>query len=584
MKTPFVRHALALAVAAMGIVDLLSALLSHPPERLLALGHLVPTHVLDTSRTFTLLAGALLLLTAGGMRRGKRRAFVAALFLCAVSVPVNTLKAFDFEEASVAAALMFLLGVNGDAFAVKSREVSFRGLGVPLALCAGALALYAVGGCWIVERLYSPQEASLARAFGEAMYQMFGLGDAALEVPRGHHVVRWYLCSIAVVGFTLLVGLAAALLRPAQHRRRHRADVARVRALAAQYGDSTVAWFAAAHDADHFFSANRRAVIAYRFESDTLLAIGDPMGPPEEIPALLAEFERFCLEHDWRFAFYQARPEHLREYRSRGWSAVHVGEDPVVRPARFTLEGAAMANVRRHVNRLSRAGFEVRHWVPGVNPFDPAHDTGHVLEQLRAVSAGWLRGRPGGEKGFCMGRFDPAALGEVWLSVAWDTRSKRIEGFCTWTPVWARRGWALDLMRRRRDAPPGLMELLVASAAGHARERGDELLSLGLSALVKVPAGGDESDAPVATEDPARAFLIERLSRFYDFRGLFRWKRKFAPEFEDRYLVYPGAFALPQIALALVRAQSPAGLLSYLRPSLAGGVVAPGTAGDGQAA
>jgi phosphatidylglycerol lysyltransferase len=584
MKTPFVRYALALAVAAMGIVDLLSALLSHPPERLLALRHLVPTNVLDTSRTFTLLAGALLLLTAGGMRRGKRRAFVAALFLCAVSVPVNMLKAFDFEEASVAAALLFLLGVNGDAFAVKSREVSFRGLGVPLALCAGAVALYAVGGCWIVERLFSPKEASLARAFGEAVYQLFGLGDATLEVPRAHHVVRWYLGSIAVVGFTLLVGLAAALLRPAQHRRRNRADVARVRALAEQYGDSTVAWFAAGHDADHFFSANRRAVIAYRFESDTLLAIGDPIGPPEEIPALLAEFERFCLEHDWRFAFYQARPEHLREYRSRGWSAVHVGEDPVVRPATFTLEGAAMANVRRHVNRLTRAGFEVRHWVPGVNPFDPAHDPGHVLEQLRSVSAGWLRGRPGGEKGFCMGRFDPSALSEVWLSVAWDPRSNRVEGFCTWTPVWARRGWAIDLMRRRRDAPSGLMELLVARTAEHARERGDELLSLSLSALVKVTAGGDEAGAPVATEDPARAFLIERLSRFYDFRGLFQWKRKFAPEFEDRYLVYPGTFALPQIALALMRAQSPAGLLSYLRPGRAQGLVAPGAAGDGQAA
>src|SRR5262245_38157401 len=83
------RNAVALAVASMGLIDLLSALLSHPPERLLALLHLVPTEVLDTSRTFTLLAGALLLVTARGLRRGKRRAFVLALFLCALSVPVN---------------------------------------------------------------------------------------------------------------------------------------------------------------------------------------------------------------------------------------------------------------------------------------------------------------------------------------------------------------------------------------------------------------------------------------------------------------------------------------------------------------
>src|SRR2546423_3705775 len=114
------RPLMALAVAAMGIVDLVSALLSHPPERVRALRHLVPTDVLDTSRTFTLLAGALLLLTANGLRRGKRRAFTTALFLCALSVPVNLLKAFDFEEATTAAAMMFLLGINGSAFTVKS--------------------------------------------------------------------------------------------------------------------------------------------------------------------------------------------------------------------------------------------------------------------------------------------------------------------------------------------------------------------------------------------------------------------------------------------------------------------------------
>ena len=583
MNRTFVRQALALAVAAMGVVDFWSALASRPPERLVALRHLVPTDVLDNSRTFTLLAGALLLLTASGLWRGKRRAFVTALLLCAVSVPVNLLKAFDFEEATVAAGLMFALGVNGEAFAVQSRQLSFRGLVGPLVLVVAATALYAVGGCWLVELLYSPRDASFARALGEACYQLFGLGAPTLAVTREHHVVRWFLGSISVVGFSLLVGLAIALLSPAQHRRRHRADVARVRAIAQQWGDSTVVAFALADDTDHFFSANGRAVIAYRFEADTLLAIGDPIGPPEEMPALLAAFERFCAEHDWQFAFYQARPERLRDYRARGWSAVHVGEDPVLDPATFTLEGAALGNVRRAVNKLAREGIEVRHWVPGENPFVPAQDADRVLEQLRAVSAEWLHGRAGGEKGFCMGRFEPAALGDVWLSVAWNTRTQRVEAFCTWTPVWARKGWALDLMRRRRDAPGSVMELLVVRAVEHAKTRGDALLSLALSALVKVGAAG----ADPAAEDPARAFLIERLSRFYDFRGLFRWKRKFAPAFEDRYLVYPGAFALPRIALALVRAQSPAGLLSYLRPvrgESAATTPAAAAAGDGRAA
>src|SRR6185295_11268613 len=125
----FVRSALALAVFVMGAIDIASALLSHPPERLLELERLLPTAVLDTSRTFTLIAGALLVLAAWGLRRGKRRAFVFALFLCALSVPVNVLKALDVEEATVAAGLLFALGVSGEAFRVKSRELSWRGWG-----------------------------------------------------------------------------------------------------------------------------------------------------------------------------------------------------------------------------------------------------------------------------------------------------------------------------------------------------------------------------------------------------------------------------------------------------------------------
>ncbi|MEO5988632.1 MAG: phosphatidylglycerol lysyltransferase domain-containing protein [Candidatus Eisenbacteria bacterium] len=566
MNRSLTRHLLSFAVALMGLVDLVSALLSRPPERLLALKHLVPSAVLDTSRTFTLLAGVLLLLAANGLRLGKRRAFVGALFLCAVSVPVNLLKAFDFEEASVATALMFLLGVSGGAFAVKSRALSWRAVrpGV-VAVIVGVLA-YAVVGSWIVERLYAPGGATLVRAFSEALYQLTGLGQSGLEVSRAHHVVRWFLGSISVVGVTLLGGLALALLRPATHSRRHRADLDRVRELIRDHGDSSVASYALAADVDHFFSDNRRAVIAYRYQSDALLVIGDPVGPGDEIPSLLEAFEVFCREHDWRFGFYQARPEYLPWYEQRGWRSVHIGEDPVLFVDRFTLEGSAMGEVRRSVHKLTEQGLEVRLFRPRENPFSRATDREALLDGLRGTSNEWLSDKPGAEMGFCMGRFDAAMLDSVLLAIAIDTARGKVEAFCTWTAIPARHGWALDLMRRRREAPSGVMELIVARTVEHARAHGEAMLSLSLSALVRVDSREGPTSASTSNEESARAFLLERLSRFYDFQGLFHWKRKFAPLLEHRYLVYPSPLALPALALALARVQSPVGLLSYLMP------------------
>lgn len=405
--TTWRRVALSLAVAAQGIINLLSALLSHPSGRLMALHHVVPTDVLDTSRTFTLLAGALLLVTAWGLRRGKRRAFVAALFLCAVSVPVNLLKAFDFEEATAATVLMFALGVSADAFRVKSREPSLRALRSRAMWAALGLAVYAVAGCWFLEARYGGG-ASLTRAIGESAYRLFGVGHARLVLPyhlgpRAGHVVRWFLDSLSVLGLTLLIGIALASLRPVRHRGRRRLEAARVASLLERYGDSSVAAFALAPDTDYFFSANGRAVIGYRFESDTLLAIGDPIGPEEELDPLLQAFAEHCSEHDWSFAFFQARSERLPTYRALGWRALHIGEDPILWVERFTLEGSAVGDVRRSVRKLESAGIEVRMFLSGSNPFDPAREDGGMLEQLWQISNEWLATRRGEERGFCMG-------------------------------------------------------------------------------------------------------------------------------------------------------------------------------------
>lgn len=571
------RTLLALAVAVMGLIDLLSALLSHPPDRLVGLLHIVPTEVLGPSRTYTLLAGALLLVTAWGLRRGKRRAFVAAMLLCAVSVPVNVLKAIDFEEATVAAALLFILGVNADAFRVRSRALSLAGLRSRALAFAAAIVVYAIGGCWLLEVQHGVS-GSVSRAVLEAAYQLTGIGRPALDVPRHQRVVSWFLESISLLGLTGLVGLALAALRPASHRRRHRADAGHVAALLERHGDSSVSWFALADDADYFFSSNRRAVIAYRFESDTLLTVGDPIGPPEDLPPLLRDFAAFCRDHDWQFAIFQARPERLPTYRALGWRALHIGEEPVLWTGRFTLEGGAIGDVRRMSRRARADGIEVWHVLPGAAFPPEGPDADAIVHQLREVSSAWLRAHHGSDRGFCMGRFDAQRLRDVWLAVAWNRKQRRVEGFLTWVPIGARRGWALDLMRRRADSTPGAMELLVVHSVEAARERGDTMLSLSLSALAHVGEAdaGNESDRSgeaasrnaktAAQAARAREFLSQHLARFYDFKGLFSWKKKFAPEFEDRYLVYPAPFALPQVAVALARAQSPGGgLLSYLR-------------------
>jgi phosphatidylglycerol lysyltransferase len=59
-------------------------------------------------------------------------------------------------------------------------------------------------------------------------------------------------------------------------------------------------------------------------------------------------------------------------------------------------------------------------------------------------------------------------------------------------------------------------------------------------------------------------FLFEHGEHFYNFEGLRRYKRKFAPVWRPRYLMAPGGLVLPRVLLdvSLLISGSARGLLS----------------------
>jgi phosphatidylglycerol lysyltransferase len=119
----------------------------------------------------------------------------------------------------------------------------------------------------------------------------------------------------------------------------------------------------------------------------------------------------------------------------------------------------------------------------------------------------------------------------------------------------------VDLMRRRAEVENGTMECLFASMLQHCQELGYEEFDLGLSAL----AGVGEAQKSGRLEK-VLIYLSEHLSKFYNFKGLHSFKDKFGPRWEPRYFVYPSLGSLPDVVVALIRADSGDRLLDYLRP------------------
>ena len=92
------------------------------------------------------------------------------------------------------------------------------------------------------------------------------------------------------------------------------------------------------------------------------------------------------------------------------------------------------------------------------------------------------------------------------------------------------------------------MDVLLVRLAEHLRDTGYCRMSLGMVPFADVGTGEED---PVL--ERGLRLLVERMERFFSYRGLRMYKEKFHPIWEPRYLIYPTEVALPQIALAIIQ-------------------------------
>lgn len=204
----------------------------------------------------------------------------------------------------------------------------------------------------------------------------------------------------------------------------------------------------------------------------------------------------------------------------------------------FSLKGGKRANLRAGVNRAEREGlsFEVI----------PADAVAPLLPELQAISDDWLQQQQGREKGFSVGRFDPAYLSQ--LPVALVRQQGRLVAFANLQVTACKEEASIDLMRHRPDAPAGTMDFLFARIMLHLQAEGYQRFGLGMSPL----AGMAERRQAPRWQRLGR-LLYKYGDRFYRFRGLHSFKDKFEPQWEARYLATPGGLA-PVFVLADIAA------------------------------
>jgi phosphatidylglycerol lysyltransferase len=295
---------------------------------------------------------------------------------------------------------------------------------------------------------------------------------------------------------------------------------------------STAPYLVYLRDKAMLWNADRSAFVMYGVQGRTWVALGDPVGAPQAAPDLVRNFLERADDYAADGVFYEVSKGALHVYADFGLTFVKVGENASVPLASFSVQGPERKPLRNAVTRLAREGGRFR--------VIAAQDVAPLLPELGEISSAWLAEHKTAEKGFSLGVFDPEYLARFPVGVV--ERDGRIEAFANLWPGADGIELALDLMRFRPTAPKNVMEALFVHLMEWGREQGYERFALGMA-----PLSGFERSPVAPLWMRLGRFLYSHGEALYNFQGLRAFKEKFQPDWEPRYLAYPGGLALPRI-------------------------------------
>ena len=516
-----------------GAVLLFSGATAVLPGRLELLSDILPLSVMEASHFISSVIGMSLLILARGLQRRLDAAYWLTLTLLIAGAVAQLLKGIDYEEAG----LLILLAV---ALAPAHRLFYRRASLFDMTFSFGwFLACATVLGCTVWLVFFSYQHVEYSR---DLWWQFsFYHGNA----PRALRAL------VGATGVALLFALTT-LIRSARPRPTlpDESELARATPLIKHYS-SAQAHLALMGDKSLLFDPDGKAFLMYGIEGRSWVAMGDPVGHDERArQELVWTFRERCERGGGWPVFYQVTPADLDLYLEVGMSLLKIGEEARVLLEHFNLDGKSKKTLRGTVNKLNREGLRLE--------VIAAQDVPALLPKLKSVSDAWLRDKRTREKGFSLGAFDERYLSRTPMAVVWQD-DKPVAFANLFLCEDSKEEASVDLMRQLPDGPTGLMDYLFIELMLWAKAQGYRWFNLGMA-----PLSGLQSRRQAPLWNRFGALIFGRGERFYNLQGLHRYKDKFDPEWEPRYMAVPGGIALP-VVLTNVASLISGGLTGVVR-------------------
>ncbi|WP_165185873.1 phosphatidylglycerol lysyltransferase domain-containing protein [Caulobacter soli] len=531
----------AILAAAAGILLLASGATPSEPTRFAIWVAVAPGPLIEVSHFVSSIIGLILVLLAFGLRSRLDAAWWAALFALAGGAVLALFKGLNWEETVILTGIMLAMLPFHEAFPRKAALSRMEITPGWLLSAAAALVGVALCGWW---------------TFAHTEYA----DQSVMKTIGDREVARAIRSSAAAAIVLMAIGVWRLIATPATPPVVDDTDPEfdRVRAILAKAENAEPpSNLALLGDKRFLFSASGESFLMFGVRGRSWIAMGPPVGRDDERMELFWRFRELADAHAARAGFYALGPADLPDSVDLGLAIQKTGESAAVPLEAFSLSGRRREVLRRNWRKAGEGGaaFEVI-------PADQVHT---VMDDLKRISDAWLAHHAGGEKGFSMGGFEERYVAE--FPIALVRVEDQIVAFATlWTTA-GKVSFSMDLMRYSDDAPKNVMDYLFVELLGWGKEQGYQAFEFGVAPLAGLE---DRPLAPIMSR--VGRLLYERGEEIYNFQGVRRYKDKYDPVWQPRYIAAPHKWAIPFLLadIGLLSSGGVSGLTKRPRPSSAG--------------
>ncbi len=334
--------------------------------------------------------------------------------------------------------------------------------------------------------------------------------------------------------------------------------MARAEQYAYDFGETYDSYLATEDDRQYFWSPQRRGVIGFVRWGRVLNVLGGLLAPPEHREELLRKFLEFVDGNGLTVNFFNIGRLEKQLFQEFDFKINKCAEELIVRLDRVNWQGKPYQWLRRQENYCVRRQLRVEEIKPDD---DPNRYREWIVPQLEEVNrehlSGTLHAR---ELQFFEGRWDPWALRRRRLFVTLE--GDRIVAFLVCNPALGGDLWAVEIYRRRADAPRGVIPFSILQIMRQLKDEGVRYASL--SSVPFMRCGPPIKNDDLRFQGACQIFW-NAMNWLFDVQGIYHFKSRFRPDYREMSVAaYPrmsilsmysmgavwGVFRVPPIRLA----------------------------------